>query len=384
MANRNRKIIFSLDPGFNGCKIVIDKQIYHFPFAIQDITEKEKAYRNSHGVYAFTRCIYGKKLYLFGDIAMVYMKNPKNMQDKGRETELFFSVERFETEIFEIAINTFIAYGLLLHAQSKENSFTLDQLAGSEISLGIALPHQYADELLPKVAPKFKGVRSMEILVDDEKYDITYNVANVTGSSQAVCALNKELTNDEGEEDENSFLYGKLPLVVIDAGYKTIGIFEIDETGQTLNDESNQEFAMKNVDDEVASRLNEFDPSLKGYMIEEYCRKDDVVRYLDKTEQVVKEISVNKIKDQVLSETANSLIEYLEKKFNHFLYDRALLVAGGTGSVFFPYIKERLEKKDPRLAKSTFLADSPFAGRPCDAIYAVAVGMYKFIEMDEE
>lgn len=91
MAKPN-KIIAILDPGFSGCKIVINGQTYNIPFAFQDITDKEDGFKHSESSSLFVRSLIGDRTYLFGDLALAYMRNPKNMKNKNAETEALLSL----------------------------------------------------------------------------------------------------------------------------------------------------------------------------------------------------------------------------------------------------------------------------------------------------
>lgn len=378
MAKPN-KIIAILDPGFSGCKIVINGQTYNIPFAFQDITDKEDGFKHSESSSLFVRSLIGDRTYLFGDLALAYMRNPKNMKNKNAETEAFYSMDRFGTDIFNSAAITMMAYALLLYTEDEKNGVTLEDLKTIPVIMGATLPQQNYEEYLPTVSEKFKKTHDINILRGSSTENVTFTVKRFYGNGQALSALNKELANDDGSENVNSPYYSKVPLLIIDAGYKTVGIVEMDESYQVTYSESNTSMAMKNINDAVADQLRAFDPDINGYEIDALYEKKKSVRYYDEQDHVTKEISVVEPRDKELANMANKLMTYLEDKFARFRRIEGILVAGGTGKEFHPHIKEYISTRYAHLAETTLLADSPFQGEECDPVFAVAVGMYKYV-----
>ena len=115
-------------------------------------------------------------------------------------------------------------------------------------------------------------------------------------------------------------------------------------------------------------------------MIEEYCQRKEVLHYLDENNQV-QDIDVCEVKDRIIAETADKFIKFILKRYGNLLDMKMVVVAGGTGEVFYPYIKEYLERERPYLKGKIILSKSILDGKEYGAIYAVAIGMYKDMMM---
>ena len=119
------------------------------------------------------------------------------------------------------------------------------------------------------------------------------------------------------------------PILVIDAGYKTVGIFKLSQIDSVEEAESNPDFAMAKVDQRVAEIMAERGrPDIKSYNIQEFYDNNEEVVVIENGE--TKYITINSERDEVAAEFCGAMIDYLRKKYNNLLPIKQILVTGGT------------------------------------------------------
>jgi hypothetical protein len=245
--------------------------------------------------------------------------------------------------------------------------------------VGVALPHKHLYDLMPIVNAYLEKEVDINISIgSDDPVHYKFFIPKSHFNSQVVCMLINEVVTDDiddvqGEDD----LYNHLPALIIDGGYKTLGKFKFAADQSIVGDDSDTEYAMLNVNEMVAAEINSYRPGFAEYQIDEMCAKKEIVRYIDDTGKPA-EIDVCALRDKYLKEVSESLLTQLCNEYDNLLDIKTILVGGGTGSLYYPYIQAFCKEKRPYLADKVVLAGSQnFHGHECGPVRAIAVGLYK-------
>lgn len=384
----NKKIVLAIDTGFDGGKICVNGYLFNIPFMIQDISSDKEDFELRRIDDDFIRCIKDGKTYLLGEVARTFLLNDSRRENRRSDMEVFYTLDRFNMPQFEVALDAFIAYGLYRYAKisaanEKVETFDLDKISEWDIYVGVALPHQYIDKYINVVEGYLKKEQDLKLIVGTDKTgDIKYNIKETFYNSQVICALINEAVDDKGNDSEDS-PYDNLPALILDGGYKTFGYFEFARDESITNDASNIDYAMKNINDRVAAMLSEKTGiTYTDYMVDELSLKHESVNYIDENGQL-KSIDVDAEKETVLKEISQKLIEHLNERYRNLLDIKMILVAGGTGSAYYKYIKDYCEKERPYI-KVVLACRNGFLGEECNPVYAVVCGLYKDMLMQIE
>lgn len=385
-----KRIIFAMDGGFSGDKMCLNKDLLQVPFSVVDISNKsqdqwDEAYLNND----YIRGTVDGRTYLVGQAAKISLAYDGGNSEEGREMDAFSTMARYTMDIFKPALEIFIAYGLYWYCtqgSGKENGYRLEKLDDYEIIVGNALPHSDVKKLAPIVRDyligKKKGRHSVMLKVGDEdEVEINYTVSTAFFNSQTSCCLVNEVYDENGQKIAGDNLYDHLPALVIDGGYKTMGKFYMRRDHTVVGGVSNIEYAMLNVNSLVAQKISEKSPGFKDYMVDERIDNGAVVRYLE--DGVCKEIDVKQVKDEVMKDVVERYIAELLKSHDNLLDVETILIAGGTGAAYFPYIKEYCEKERSFINVVLAFQEEKTAlnGIYGDPVYAIVAGMYKCLLM---
>lgn len=385
MAENEKRIVLAIDTGFDGGKICVNGHLINIPFMIQDISSSENAFELRRVDSSFVRCVKDGKTYLIGEVAKKYLLEEKKRTEHQADMETFYTMDRYKMEIFEVALDAVAAYGLYRYEElSAEDdsveTFRLEEISDWEIEVGVALPHQYLDSLIPVVQGYLSKPQDLKLMVGaEETCDIKYSIHGTFYNSQIVCALINEAVDDEGNNyDGDDSPYDNLPALILDGGYKTFGRFKFARDESITDDASNMDFAMNNINERVAGKINALTGRhYTGYMIESLVEDNESIRYV-KEDGTIGSIDVYEEKKAALEETAKELIKHLNDTYDNLLDIKMILIAGGTGRAYYDYIVDYCKTDRKYLDGKVILAGSHgFMGKPCEPVYAVACGMYK-------
>ena len=387
-----KRIDFAMDGGFSGNKMCLNGDFVQIPFSVVDITNKSQekwgeAYLNDDYICG---TVDGRK-YLVGQAAKVSLAYDGGNSEEGRDMDAFSTMARYTMDIFKPALEIFIANGLYWYCTAgsgKDKGYCIEDLDSYELVVGNALPHSDVKKLAPVVKDyltgKKKGKHSVILKVGDgDEVEINYTVKAALFNSQTSCCLVNEVYDEKGGKIAGDSLYNHLPALVIDGGYKTMGKFYMRRDHTIVGGVSNIEYAMLNVNSLVAQKISEKSPGFKDYMVDERIENDAVVRYLE--EGVCKEIDVKQVKDEVMKDVVERYIAELLKSHDNLLDVETILIAGGTGAAYYPYIKEYCEKERSfiRVVLAFQEESTAIAGSYGNPVYAIAAGMYKCLVMQQ-
>lgn len=244
--------------------------------------------------------------------------------------------------------------------------------------MGLALPHQFLEELVPVMRNYLIEKSSVFTLTigSSELIEIKLPIKECMFNSQTVSALINEVTDDNGQDIEGKSIFDSLPALILDGGYQTFGMFMFERDQSITGAESNQDYAMRNINEAVAERIRKYKPDVYDYMVEELCNKNEVVRYLDDNGKV-NSIDVCGVKQEEMDNTIESLVKYMLKKYDNLLDVNTILLAGGTGESYYDSIYAYLSEHRDYLVEKTSLPKGTFNGEVVPSVYAVVTGLYK-------
>lgn len=379
---KKKQLVIAIDPGFDACKIIINKEDYTIPFVAQDITDILDSYDLRRKDENFIKCEFEGKTYIVGEVARTYLLTNERRSDIKAEMEEFYTLARFKNKSYEVCINAFIAYALCQYEKSSIKSgkdiFRVSELEQWEMIVGVALPHQYMDDLIPLMESYLiKNRTNFKLTIGDASaVEFTFNINECIFNSQTICALLNEVTDENGNDIEGLSVFDTLPALILDGGYKTFGMFLFERDQSITGAESNQDYAMKNINEAVAEQIRKHKPDVYDYMIEELCKKKEILRYLDDDDKIV-EIDVQKIKDEIMDLKIADLVKYLLKKYDNLLEVKTVLISGGTGQIYFPKIKKYFSENREYLVDKTTLPTGMFNGKPIAPVNAIVIGLFK-------
>ena len=406
MGKKQIKIAF--DPGFSGGKICINKLVMNIPFVVIQETAFDGDYSLKRPDGTHIAVNYAGTNYTVGQSARDYLLRSKKAATTDSYMQGLYTMSRFDTKEFEVTLKTLIAYALFKYSEytqsaTGEEIFLLEDIGAWDICVGIALPHSYYEDpahrdtirsyfLDEDKAPK---EIALDLTVGNKNIPLRFSVnEQIVCNSQCLCAIINEMIDENGE-DVDEFCSGKLfPALVIDGGYKTLGKALIERDMAVVMPESDTEHAMMNINRAVVERISEKTPGYFDYMIDELAENDEVIRYVNDNGQVG-EINVKQIKEEETEKTAGLLIQNLLERFDSLLHVKSILIAGGSGKTYHPFIKEFCDEQRTYLSKSIYLGtqnpkngfmgivedDGKFLHQViAEPIYTVVLGLFKEME----
>ncbi len=396
-------LVIAVDPGFDSTKIVINGIMFSVPNCAVNITGKVNSILGARkSGFLLSHYIDGNE-YLVGREARKLMLQQDARESRLKKKDVMDSYLMFTTQDFEINLFTIIGLALVKYSEyskKKDIKPALDLQPGdsddiinknrSELKrfsmiIGITLPTDSVQEAWPSVKQKLLGAHKCDIETDSGFYGLSFTVepGHVLVLPQATAALLGAACDDEGYEDDNSAILSKLPVLVIDGGYKTIGLVKLTTIKMTDQAESNTDFAMGNVHKRVAERIrNEYgrkdiyDFSIPS-ILEDQTGNSEIV-YVNE-EGNTDSINVMQLVREEAKKLCDELIDYINTKYENLVDIRQILVTGGTGAAYYEHILEYVKGHRKHLETNIILTDYDFLGKKINPIYAIVVGMYKVL-----
>lgn len=396
---KTKDIAIGVDPGYDSTKVCINGVLIKVPNNVVDITGHAEDFltlgeKKAPG-FLSSSYVVGKQ-YLVGELARKSVRERENRERFMTKTDIMDSYDRFETIDFEVNLMTVIGYALVEYAKlSLKNNwkpemkvvfdeanqvYRLPDLKNYRIVIGVALPNDAVDAAWPSIERMLIKEHNYEIETADGKWNLAFNLpkGHCIPSSQVLCALLGIASDDQGYIGKDSEILKNLPTVVVDGGYKTVGIFMLTQAHKVSAAESNTSYAMGNVHKEVAKSLRDDygRDNIDAYQIPSILEEDGgivIYKSKDGTAKV-------QIRDMILAkekELCDGLIEYLNDKFEDLLDVKQIIITGGTGAAYYNHISAYMNEKRGHLQDKVLLTDYPFNGKNIEPVYAIAVAMYK-------
>lgn len=397
------KLVISCDPGFDSNKIVINGEIYKYPYNVVDITGQEGTrllFDKSEG-YILSHYVEGKS-YLVGEEARKRLMEVEASQRQDQKQPIANSFDKFETDDFMVSMMSCVGHALVSYSKLTGGKFDIEEYskwyaksdkrdrtrdlyyenANFTFYMSVALPHDTVDDTWKVVKKKTESRHVFDIEMCDGKHEIAFEVkyGNTSTSSQAKAAFMGLVIDDLGNAIKNPEIQSpnNVPCLLIDGGYKTVGIFKLSRDGSIVQAESNTTYAMYNinkaVEDELVEKYGITD--VKEYQIEEIISEGGFINYEDSKGKSAK-LDVKQIREQKKEEIFGNFWKYLNEKYNKLMDIHSFIMTGGTSQEYSEltasYIKEYREHI------KMFRTDYDFNGKKLDPVYGVTVGMFKIL-----
>ena len=386
---KEENIFITVDPGFDSVKVLVNGFYQKFPKEVVDITEldESKFIGNKTGAFLKASYIEGKQ-HLVGEYAAKFLSE-RNKKEGGQESEMIHDTfETFKTTDRQISIMSAIGKGLIDYALNSKNSVVsfVKQEDGSinvntgigRLYVGVAMPHDAVDEW-SYIRSWLKGTHKYKLETRDGIYNFDLDIKNIMDGSQVISALFGTLTDDNGSfVDDNTLNEDKLPAIVIDGGYYTVGMAHFTSVKLVDDSASNLTYAMKNIYEMVAEQIRETSKrtDVTSAKVKQVMRsKDKTINYVD-DKMNGHTIDVNDLVQTATGKVCESMIAELRQKYNNLVDIKTLLITGGTGIAYYEHIKEILAGC-PWI--SVELTDYEFMGEQITPDFAIVIGMYKVL-----
>lgn len=389
-------ICCAIDPGFDSTKVVVNGICFKIPNGTVDVTGDINKYlqlnnnKRAKG-YLLSRYIPDKE-YIVGDLARKATLEKTVREEQSVRHGMMDSSGRFLTKDFEVHLMTCIGLALVEyskksvkeHLQPEINIKNPDELLNCNVIVGIALPNDWVTDVWPDLRKFLIAEHNYSIEDNEGVYNLHFNINEgcAMALSQAVCALLGVTSTDAGVPISDSEVLSNLPCIVIDGGYKTVGMFQLTQALRVSASESNTDFAMGNVHKTVAKILKEEygRDNIEPFQIPAILEEGGVINYLEDTgngKEVSKQVDVKLLVEEEMEKTCRSLIKLLNDKFEKLLDTKEVVITGGTGAAYFRHLSKYLEEERGHLKGHIILTSYEFLGKKIDPVYAIAVGMYK-------
>lgn len=375
--NKNSLVII-IDPGFDQYKITINEKVIAFPSTMVKVDNGHSGLALVKGNFYFYPD--NGDTYLFGQGAWDELLGYDSAEANNSLLESNMDIKRFQSGFFKYSLEAALAYALYQFEHSDEGqaiNFQIKDLDSYKIYFGVALPHDVLQEAAPHINAFLRTRHNFQYRVAgemSEKEDFTFdlNNAKLFVNSQAICAFLFEALNDDATDNEE--VERLLPALIIDAGQKTLGIFLLNKNHHIYSAESNMEYAMFNIYERVAARINEELPGceFKPYQVREYM-KDNMPVNFNKKSVYIDPIYKEEF-DHVCAELCDTLTRTRSQQLNSC---RSVFIAGGTGAAYYKPLKSYMNENFP-YAK-VILTNKTSQGTEIEPIFAVVLGMRKYV-----
>lgn len=389
---KNEKILkVAIDPGFGDFKVVVNDLMFTFPRAVTETTNAQSYIGDRNKNFYSIKLLDGKE-HLVGEFA------EKELSERSEQTKriLFDNVEssyeRFKSENFKISVMAAIGIGIAKYAVAcrKNNIIPAVEVHNGEVDLrewelyvAIALPHEAVDEYRANVVSLIARSEEFSVCTNDGEFKLRVNVKpeNFIVMSQARAALIGYVTDDNGKDAING---AELPALVVDGGYRTVGIFKFNENKRVVDSESasNCDYAMYNINSKFVKRLKEYGRiSVEEFNVEQKFKalinegKQMVAINGDGDSVVIPPEEIKKIKAEETLGTFEELVEFLNDKFDQLIDINSIILTGGTGAVYYKMMADYCAKKRAHI--QVHLTQYKYRGLEIEPQFAICIGLYK-------
>ena len=384
-------IRIAVDPGYSSIKVVIEGTIITIPSEVIENTGNEDKFlsEKKEGFASITE--FGKN-YLVGNYARKLLLEENRQKQQDVNQSVLEDFDRFGTQYFEISMKAAIGIALVKYCEMSykknyDQKVRVEELENCDIYLAIAVPHAVYE--LKNKGPVglmknrlYNTPHEYVLELAEKTYELKYTIKNdckYRFQSQVVAALLGTLV-DEFDEEMDIIQQGDSdkPILVIDGGYRTVGIFKLSQIDSVEEAESNKDFAMALVDERVAEIMKERGrEDIKCYNIQEYYDTQEEITVLD--DGHTHTITINKEREEIAAEYCGIMIDYLREKSNNLLPIKQILITGGTGAAYYGTFLRYIDTHPDmaHLKGKVKLAQYKFYGQQATPMHTIVCGLYK-------
>lgn len=345
-----------IDVGYGGVKVFSLNGMHSFPALLFRPKRNNIILNNDTDIRYIDE--YGNMWYV-GDRARDSLETGSRQID----SEEYFSEKRLYTDEFLILARVAIFLGLC----KKGFSF----LKNKKIQLCTGLPEEDVEKSSPELRKIISGHHHFEISIGDSEFtkvsfDISEDNIEILSQPQGTiystaCDLQGNITREDLITDKN--------ILILDGGMFTFDTHLSNRADRGIS-KTWEEFAMH----EVYSTLRDViykktERYINEYDIEKYISLSSVLKYKGNQKYYFGEDYLN-----IIKQMSNNLVRKLKRTYDDFNDIDIIIITGGTGKTYFPYLKELIPTDEIVLAESNTENNGVY-----NAIFSNVVGFFKFI-----
>lgn len=345
----------AVDVGYGGVKVFSANGMHTFPSVLFMVKKDNTLLSTSTDIKYIDE---DGNLWYIGDRAR------DSLESGSRKIDLdeFYSEKRLETEEFLILIRTAIYLGLC----KKGFQFSL---GNKKIRLCTGLPEEDVEKLGNKLRKIIAGHHHFKISIGGREFEkINFDIEedNIEILSQPQGTIYSMAFDLNGNIPREDLIIDK-NVLVLDGGMYTFDTYLNNRAAQGTS-KTWEQFAMHQVylrlrdiiQEKTGRFINEID-------IEKYIMDGCLIKY-NGQRYYFGDDYINTVK-----EIATDLIKKLKRTYNNFNDIDTVIITGGTGKVFYPYLKS-IPVDEIMLAESQDDTLGYF-----DAVFSNCVGFFKFL-----
>ena len=372
----DQKLYLSVDCGFDKFKCCIGDYLLAFSSKMIDVTNSINALSVADGDNTYIE--YKGSVYMFGDSIDQIISMKSNLKMYAEELDSNRNKQRFKDRTFHISLlaaigYSIVAYDTVYNPEKDVDKHLFRNLSNLQYFIGIGLPYGSMNEW-PQIKEFLKQRHHFKIRRGSKSctfdFDLDLSNANFLCNAQLITAFLFQGASSDG----NLTIDKKaLPCIMMDAGYKTVGLFELAKN-LSINPEtafSDTDHAMYNIDKYVEEKVKDAGREDFSYLQVQYHARGEGNPAVRKNTTV---INVKDIYEKVLAEEAIKLCSLLEGKYS--LDDvENMFITGGTGIAYYPHIKKYMAEHHG-LTK-VVLTNRADDGSEISPMYAIVIGLHK-------
>lgn len=350
----------AIDVGYGGVKVFSANGMHSFPSILFKV-KKDTTFLNSETDIKYID--ENGNLWYIGDRAR------DSLEPGGRQIDSddFYSDKRLETDEYLILFRTAIFLGLC-------NSDFKISLKNKRIKICTGLPEEDLEKDSNKLREIIAGHHHFKISMggrDFEKVNFDIEEDDIEIISQPQGTIYSMAFDLKGNIPREDLIIDK-NVLVLDGGMYTFDTYLNNRADQGIS-KTWEEFAMYQVylrvrdiiKEKTGRYINEFD--IEKYMMDE--RNLSTIRYDGNQRYYFGDDYVKTVK-----ELATALVRKLKRTYDNFNDVDTVIVTGGTGKVYYPYLKELISVDEIMLAERNDDVLGQF-----DAVFSNVVGFFKFL-----
>ena len=258
----DQKLYLSVDCGFDKFKCCIGDYLLAFSSKMIDVTNSINALSVADGDNTYIE--YKGSVYMFGDSIDQIISMKSNLKMYAEELDSNRNKQRFKDRTFHISLlaaigYSIVAYDTVYNPEKDVDKHLFRNLSNLQYFIGIGLPYGSMNEW-PQIKEFLKQRHHFKIRRGSKSctfdFDLDLSNANFLCNAQVITAFLFQGASSDG----NLTIDKKaLPCIMMDAGYKTVGLFELAKN-LSINPEtafSDTDHAMYNIDKYVEEKVKD-------------------------------------------------------------------------------------------------------------------------------
>ena len=347
----DQKLYLSVDCGFDKFKCCIGDYLLAFSSKMIDVTNSINALSVADGDNTYIE--YKGSVYMFGDSIDQIISMKSNLKMYAEELDSNRNKQRFKDRTFHISLlaaigYSIVAYDTVYNPEKDVDKHLFRNLSNLQYFIGIGLPYGSMNEW-PQIKEFLKQRHHFKIRRGSKSctfdFDLDLSNANFLCNAQVITAFLFQGASSDG----NLTIDKKaLPCIMMDAGYKTVGLFELAKN-LSINPEtafSDTDHAMYNIDKYVEEKVKDAGREDFSYLQVQYHAREEAIK----------------------------LCSLLEGKYSLDEVEN-MFITGGTGIAYYPHIKKYMAEHHG-LTK-VVLTNRADDGSEISPMYAIVIGLHK-------